>query len=434
MSDLGPAIKDEGIGEYECSVTLRDGGGGPEKKILYAHDKDEVVEQLLKQGYLIVSIKENKAKRRKVKKARPAGSGKRSFWSFEFSVPFLNRVSARELIFFANQLAALLSSGVSITRSFEIIRRGLANAGFRSVLQDIHDKVSGGMQLCDAVKGHPRVFPPIWQNLIEVGELSGNLPNILKEISRYQESSESVKSKVVSALIYPAILVCVATGALTFLMISIIPKFEEIFVSQNLVLPVPTQIVIAMSRFIRYQSALGVLIVLAIGILVSFYLKTPAGIAAFHRLVLRLPIIGGLMMKVASFRFCRSLATLTQAGVPILRGLSGSAKLTGNRYLEETILEVQDAVSKGKGLGANLEQKNVFPTFMTQLIAVGEESGDLQGFCHMIANYYETQVDDYLKRMTTLIEPLLLVVMGILVGFIVVSVFLPILQMTTGGS
>lgn len=423
----------KGESAFECRIRPRDFPHKSQTVILHAQSQELAVQQLLAQGHVVISVRvfdpmAKSLKGRILSALQPSGRV-----SHEVSFSFLNHVSTRELIFFAVQLSTLLKAGIALLRALEIIRRGTANPYFQKVIASLGQDVSSGAPLSLGLEKHKKVFPWVWINLVKVGETTGKLPEVLEEIAHYQEASERIKSKVISAFFYPGILTVAVIAALTFLLIFIIPKFEEIFKSQDMSLPVITQIVISASNIVRFQFPFLVVIVVGIVVSLHYLKKTPAGRIGYDHFRLRAPVFGDLLVQVGAVRFSRSLSTLLKAGVQILQGLEISGKLVENHFLESKLKEVSLAVRGGKGLGGQIEAKKIFPVFMTQLISVGEESGQLERFLELIANFYEDCVDTFLTRLSTLLEPILLLFMGGVIGTIVVSMFLPIIQLSTGG-
>lgn len=431
--DLKPDIK---IGlstakavPFECHVRPRSNPNVPATVMhVSAPSMEEVVQKLLKQGFIIVSVKPVKEMKDYVRTAlgiqsRPGG--------FRDALTFLNRVSTAELIFFGVQLATLIKAGIPLLRSLEIIWKGNSNPYFRDVLQRIQKRISEGSSFAAALRDVPDVFPWIWVNLVEVGEMTGKLPDCLEEISHYQESANRIKGKVITALFYPGILLFAVTAALTFLLLFIVPKFVGIFEEQKMTLPLITKIVVAVSDIIRHQSPVVALLIVATGIALFYLRKSPRTRVSLDLFFLSTPIVGPLSMQVAVVRFSRSLGTLLRSGVQIIQALEIAGKLVDNKYLEAQINVVSQAVKGGQGLGAQLESRKTFPVFMTQLLSTGEESGQLENFLTLIADYYEDAVDTFLARLSVLLEPVMLVFMGGVIGVIVISMFLPIVELST---
>lgn len=418
---------------FDCNVRLRDRPGEAKVMTVEAPTKDAAVQKLIAQGYMVVGITEH-------------GKGKgglQGLFSMQLSSPgktkgggsvsFFQRVTTREIIFFAVQLSTLLKAGIPLLRALEIIEKGITNPFFRQVIKSLRKKVSEGGAFSKALRDYSKVFPWIWVNLVEVGETTGKLPECLEEIAHYQESTARIKQKVVTAFFYPAILSVAVVGALTFLLIFIIPKFSEIFAAQHMQLPVITQIVVGISDVVRNQFLLvaGVVGALVMGLIytsriASFKLE-------YDKMALNAPLFGAITMQVAVVRFTRSLGTLLRSGVQILQALEIGSRLVENKYLEAGIKRVAQQVKSGQGLGIQLEHRKVFPVFVTQLLTVGEESGQLDRFLDLLAKYYEDQVDTFLSRLATLLEPLMLVFMGGVIGTVVIAMFLPIIELSTRG-
>ncbi len=438
MNDSAAGPKPEEVSRkedisFECRIRPCDFPERSQIVIWKAPSKELAVQQLLAQGNVVVSVRELESGAKSLRERIRGYFQPSAQASHKTSISFLDHVSVRELIFFAVQLSTLLKAGIALLRALEIVRRGTANPYFQKIIGKLGQDVSGGAPLSAGLEKYKKVFPWVWINLVKVGETTGKLPEVLEEIAHYQEASERIKSKVISAFFYPAILTVAVIGALIFLLIFIIPKFEEIFRSQNMALPVITQIVVAASNAVRFHFPLLVVVVAGIVVALHFLKRTPSGRIGYDQFRLNAPVFGELLIQVGVVRFSRSLSTLLKAGVQILQGLEISGKLIENRFLEKKLGEVSLAVRGGKGLGVQLEKNKMFPVFMTQLVSVGEESGQLERFLDLLANFYEERVDTFLARLAMLLEPLLLLFMGGVIGTIVVSMFLPIIELSTGG-
>lgn len=433
MSEKGGGAQPARNMSFACVVRPRDMQGQSKTIILEAPSKEDAVQRLLNQGYMVVSVSTSGKKIPGIMNIFSVSVSKKNQSIFKFSLPMFQGVSEREVIFFAVQASTLLKAGVPLLRSLDIIHKGISNHAFKSVIQSIKKKIAGGATLNAAIRDHPKVFPWVWANMVEVGEATGKLPQCLDEIAVYQEAAARIKTKVITAFTYPAILMTAVIGALTFLMIAVIPKFEEIFIQQNLKLPVITQIVIGISNIVRHHFLIVILIVVVAVIAFLHFRKTPKVCIFFDTIALGFPVFGIIFLQVAVVRFSRSLCTLLRSGVPILKALEISGRLVNNSFIELKIKQVAEAIKNGQMLGAQLESKKMFPVFMTQLISVGEESGELERFLDLIAKYYEDGVDTFLTRLTTLLEPIMLVFMGGVIGTIVISLFLPIVTLSTGG-
>ncbi|MBI3999035.1 MAG: type II secretion system F family protein, partial [Candidatus Omnitrophica bacterium] len=410
--------------------------------IVEAGDVEGLIQKLHKQDFFLVSSEEiatpgsqvkffgKKFKFFKTAQETKVGSHKKG--KETSGVHLFPHVSSRELITFATQLSALLKGGVPLLKSLQIAEQGMQNHYFKLVLKTCIEHVSSGFALSHAIGEFQKVFPSIWGNLVAVGEASGNLPSVLEEIAHYQESSERVKSKVISAFLYPSILILFATVAVTFILLFIIPKFEEMFQGMGAQLPFLTRWVVFASQTIRNHFLIVVLLVFAGVFGIHFARRKREGRFFFDFLSLKLPIMGVLVLQVSIIRFTRGLGTLIRSGVPILQSLEISTRIVQNVVVQETLKETREAVKTGRGLGKELELAGLFPPFMTQLISVGEETGELERFLKLISDYYEERLDTFLSRLSTLLEPILLVCVGSIIGVIVVSMFLPIVELSTG--
>ncbi len=416
---------------FDCQVRLRDQPSQAKTLTLEAPTKEEAIRKLIAQGYMVVDVHEQGQRKGGLQSLflkHPSTSDKGSGGT---SSLFMNRVSKRETIFFGIQLATLLKAGVPLLRSLEIIQKGISNQFFRTVIQRMRKKVSEGGTFSHALRGYPRVFPWVWVNLVEVGEATGKLPDCLEEVAHYQEAAERIKNKVTTAFFYPGILTTAVVGALTFLLLYIVPKFSVIFASQGMELPVLTKIVVTTSDILRMHFLWVVCVVALIVTAVVYTSRLPTIKMSYDKMAVKVPLFGTIVMEVAVIRFTRSLGTLLRAGVQILQALEISGRLVENVFIEAGIKRVAQQVRSGQGLGVQLEARKIFPVFMTQLIAIGEESGQLDRFLDLLSNYYEEQVDSFLSRLTTLLEPFLLVFMGGVIGIIVISMFLPIVELST---
>jgi len=424
--------------KFECEVRLRDHPEELKRLSVEASTRDDCVRRLIDQGYLVVSVKrpgqadlENAAKIFAVtagfKKAKSGEGYKPRSTLFSFT----KRVTTRELIFFAVQLSTLLRAGIPLIRSLEIIRKGTPNPDFRTVIQALSGSVSGGTPFGVALRNQKGTFPWIWANLVDVGEATGKLPECLEEIGKYQEAAARVRGKILTAFFYPGVLTCAVIGAMAFLLIFIVPKFAVIFEQQKMQLPALTRAVIQISDLVRHQAYLFLLLFVPVIVIAYIIKNSYTARVSFDLFRLRMPVFGELLIQIAVIRFSRALSTLLKSGVSILQGLDIGGRLVENAYLEAGIRQVAKSVRSGQGLGAQLEARKLFPVFMTQLITVGEETGQIDKFLDLLATFYEERVDTFLTRLTTLLEPIMLVVMGGVIGTVVISMFLPIIELST---
>ena len=384
-----------------------------------ARDTNAMVEILRRQGYLIIRINEV-SKRNIFSLGRgPAG-------------PLARRgaVKIDDLVIFSRQLSTLVGAGIPLLEALEILVDQTEKASFKAIIRPLHDDVQAGKSFSEALQKHTKVFSFLFVHMVRAGETSGHLEEILDRLSNYLEKTSALQKKIRSALTYPAVVsimaLIITTGMLTF----VIPKFAEIFFSINAPLPTPTRILIGVSNFLKVNF----LFVFG-GLTVLFFVfqrwrVTKSGRLIWDSVKLKFPVFGPLFLKVAVSKFCRTLATLIKSGVPILSSLEIVAYTAGNSQLEHLILGIRSSVTKGEGLSGPLSQSPLLPPMVVRMIAVGEETGELEKMLTKIADFYDTQVDSTVSALTSLIEPIVIAFLGIVIGGIVISMFLPILTLT----
>ena len=421
---------------FEGHVRLRAFPDQSKVVTIEAESLEDAIQKLFADGYMVISVKgkgETHDRPHSILNSMSTQiTGKKSGLS-SWTHSLFQSVSTRELIFFAIQLSTLLKAGVPLLRGLEIVQKGIVNEYFKGIIAQLRKRISEGGTFSQALRSQGKVFPWVWINLVEVGESTGKLPDCLEEVVHYQESAARIANKVTTAFFYPGVLTCAVVAAMIFLLVFIVPKFTAIFASQKMTLPALTQIVVSISNVVRNQAwAVLVFIFASVG-LIAHLRKQPKIRIGIDMITLGAPIFGTILVQVAVVRFSRSLGTMLRSGVQILQALEISGRLLENKFLELGIRQVATAIKGGQGLGSQLEARKLFPVFMTQLISVGEESGQLEKFLSLLANYYEEQVDTFLARLTVLLEPLLLIFMGGVIGTVVVSMFLPIIQLSTSG-
>ena len=377
-----------------------------------ADSKTAVIEELRKREFVIISIDE-------IKEAAPKQKTFRS-----------KKVKAEEIVIFSRQLATMVEAGIPIMQGIDALQEQVTHPGFKRVLISIRDDIQHGNSLSTAFAKHPSVFDSLYVNMIKVGETGGVLSKILDRISSYLEKTLRLKRKVQSALIYPIVVVCMAIIITTILLVKVVPTFAGIYASFNHKLPAMTQLLIMISDILRKYILflIGGIVVIIVGL--QQWHKTPQGALIIDRSVLRLPIFGDLLRKVAISRFSRTLATLIQSGVPILESLEIVGKTIGNRLLELTVEDVKASVREGESLATPLNKSGVFPPMVTRMIGIGEKSGQMEKMLLKIAEFYDDQVDAAVEGLTSIIEPLIIGFLGIVIGFIVIALFLPIITIT----
>ena len=346
----------------------------------------------------------------------------------EFNMPtFGGGVNAKELAVFTRQFSVMIDAGLPLVQCLEILGSQQENEFFKKVLINTRSQVEGGATLSTAMRGSPKVFDGLYVNMVEAGETGGILDIILQRLSTYIEKNVKLQRAVKSALIYPVGVLTIAGLVIFLLLWKVVPIFATLFAGLGVTLPLPTKIVIAMSNFVG--SYFGLLIVAAIigGIFgLKAWYGTPAGKYVLDSIILKLPVLGILMRKIAVARFTRTLGTLIASGVPILEGLDITAKTSGNAVVERALLKVRKALEEGKSLTEPLKESNVFPGMVTQMIAVGEQTGAMDAMLQKIADFYEEEVDSAVKDLLTAMEPIMIVFLGVVVGGVVISMYLPL--------
>ena len=340
------------------------------------------------------------------------------------------KVNAGDIAIFSRQLATMLAAGIPLVQAFEIVGNGSEKPSMQKLVLDVKAEVEGGTSLHEALGKHPLYFDDLYVNLVEAGEHAGALETLLDKIATYKEKTEALKKKVKKALFYPAAVLAVAVIVTVVLLIFVIPQFESLYKGFGADLPAFTQAVINLSRFVQNN---GVYIAIAAGVAVYafFYFKkrSKAMREFLDRLSLKVPIIGPILNKSAIARYARTLSTMFSAGVPLVEALDSVAGATGNIVYEKAVLRMRDEVSTGQRLQRSMEATGLFPNMVNQMIAVGEESGSLDEMSAKVATFYEAEVDNAVDAMSSLLEPLIMAILGVLVGSLVIAMYLPIFKL-----
>jgi type IV pilus assembly protein PilC len=348
-----------------------------------------------------------------------------------FSISFGSGVSGKDLVTFTRLFATMIDAGLPIVQCLEILQGQTDNPHFSLVLRDVKASVEQGATFSDSLRKHPKVFDPLYTNLVQAGEVGGILDTIMNRLAVYNEKAIKLKRQVKGAMIYPSSVVVIFTGVLCVLLGFVIPSFKNIFrdLGSPDDLPVLTQYVIAASEAFTHNF----LYVVATGIILGYIIKRiyqrPNGKRFFHRQLLRMPVMGPVMKKIAVARFTRTCGTLLSSGVPILDALEIVAKTAGNMVVEEAILYARLKISEGKNMAGPLMETAVFPPMVVQMVGVGEQTGALDAMLSKIADFYEDEVDVAVAGLTSLIEPIMMVVIGGTVGVVLISMYLPIFAM-----
>jgi type IV pilus assembly protein PilC len=349
----------------------------------------------------------------------------------EFVLPTLvrQRVTAKELAIFYRQFSVMIDAGLPLVQCLEILAANQENVAFQKVLTDVRSRVESGSTLANALREHPKAFDALVVNMVEAGEAGGILDTILQRLATYVEKSVRLRAAVKSALIYPIAVVSVAIIVVTLLLWKVVPIFANLFASLGVQLPLPTRIVVGLSTFIGTFGWVFVIIGVAIVIAFRSFYHTEGGRLTIDGLMLKMPIIGTLLRKIAVARFTRTLGTLITSGVPLLESMDITARTSGNAVVEKAILGVRRAVEEGRTLTDPLRETGVFPNMVTQMIAVGEQTGAMDAMLQKIADFYEAEVDAAVKDLLTLLEPIIITFLGATIGFVVVSMYLPMFEL-----
>jgi type IV pilus assembly protein PilC len=342
------------------------------------------------------------------------------------------RVKDKDIVVFTRQFSTMIDAGLPLVQGLEILSEQVESKALAKTLTVVKSDVESGSTFADALKKHPRMFSELYVNMVAAGEAGGILDTILNRLAAYIEKAMKLKKKVKGAMIYPAVVSTIAAAVIAVIMIFVIPTFSKMFANLGGTLPAPTRLVIGMSRFIAGIGGVIVLgSIIAIIMLIAQIRKTEKGKRTIDGILLKLPIFGMILNKVAVAKFTRTLGTLVSSGVPILDGLEITAKTAGNKVIEYAVMDVRKSVAEGKTLEEPLSKAKVFPPMVTHMIAVGESTGALDAMLSKIADFYDDEVDNAVSNLTAMMEPLLMVFLGTAVGFIVISMYLPIFKLIT---
>jgi type IV pilus assembly protein PilC len=345
-------------------------------------------------------------------------------------VPFMPRfqtkIAAKRLAIFTRQFSVMLDAGLPLVQCLEILGEQEENKNFRAMIQQVRTDVESGSALADAMRKHPRAFDNLFVNMIAAGEAGGILDIILQRLSAYIEKVVKLRNQVKAALMYPAAVILIAVGVVWVILWKVIPVFSQLFAGLGGEMPFITQVVIGFSNAIGRYTLFAIPIVIFGSIAFQRWRKTERGRRIVDGAILKMPVVGMLMRKIAVARFCRTLATLTSSGVPILDGLEITAKTSGNAIIEDAVMAVRKAVEEGKTISEPLAMTKVFPPMVVQMINVGEQTGALDQMLSKIADFYEDEVDTAVSGLMKLIEPLLITVLGVIIGTIVTAMYLPL--------
>ena len=340
------------------------------------------------------------------------------------------KITSKDISIFSRQLATMMSAGVPLVQAFDIIGKGHENPNMQDLLMDIKNSVESGNSLADSLAKHPKYFDDLYVNLVNSGEQAGALETLLDKIATYKEKTESMKAKIKKAITYPAAVVVIAFIVSTILLVKVVPTFEELFKGFGADLPAFTQMVINLSEvFQKWWWAIFGVIGFTIFALIRAHKTSPKFRRRFDKLMLKFPIIGVIIEKSSIARFARTLSTMFAAGVPLVEAMGSVAGATGNAVFSDATLRMRDDVATGMQLQQTMRSTGVFPNMVTQMVAIGEESGSLDAMLSKVADFHEEEVDNMVDNLSSLLEPMIMAILGVLVGGLVIAMYLPIFKM-----
>jgi len=412
-----------------------DSRGKETKGSLDVGSQNEAISRLKEMGYFptkVVEAEKTKDKPDKKTKAADAKGKKKGGININIKIPGLSgRVKPKVLTTFTRQLATLVDAGLPLLRGLRVLERQERNPTLKSIINDLAQAIEGGSTFSEGLAQHPKVFNRLFVNMVKAGELGGVLEVVLNRLSEFMEKAQKIRGKVKAAMFYPCAVIFVAVTILTVLMVFVIPKFEAVFkdMLEGQGLPAFTQFVLSVSRAIAGHFVITLISIVAFFIGLKLFVRTKFGRRLFDRLKMNFPILGPVVSKVAISRFTRTLGTLVSSGVPILQALTIVKETSGNIIVANAVSSVHESVKEGETITAPLEASNVFPPMVISMVDVGEQTGALPEMLMKIADTYDDEVDNAVSAMTSLLEPIMIVVLAVIVGSIVIALFLPLISL-----
>lgn len=377
-----------------------------------AASKDEVIAMITSNGYYPLMVQQIEE-------------------STKIELNLFAKVTTKDIAIFCRQLYTMLDAGVSINKALNIMSGQIENKLLKEAVKDIEERVKKGEMLSEAMKKHQEIFPKLLIAMVQSGEISGNLDTMMLRMSNHYEKDTKINNKIKSAMIYPAVLSFVAVVAIMFIMIYVMPTFIEMFESEGVNLPFTTKMLLGLSGFLSNNLLLILILTITIYVLFTYYKRTDQGIYTLSNLKLKLPVIGKLNKKIIVSRFTRTLSTLIASGVSLIHALPVVGEVLGNKVAEDALLKIKEEVVKGSGLSGPIRECGIFPEMLSSMVTIGEETGQLDEILNKTADFYDEEVEQAIIATTSLLEPILIVVMGVIIGFIVISVMLPMFDMYT---
>ena len=391
----------------QFTYTARSANGELKSATIDAPNRDEVVKQLKQQRLNIVKIDEGTA----VKKKRGG------------------RIKMRDIVIFTRQFSTMINAGLPLVQALDILATQSENPALKDVTRQVVFDVESGNTVADALRKHPAAFTDLYVNMVAAGEAGGILDTILMRLAVFMEKNDALIRKVKGAMIYPSVIMSVAAIAITVLLVFVIPTFQTMFASAGIALPLPTRVVIGMSHILKTYWYVFIGVIVGTFFTIKRFYATPNGKLSIDRMLLKAPVLGDVLRKSAVSRFTRTLGTLISSGVSILDGLEITAKTAGNRVIQDAIMESRSSIAGGETIAAPLKKSQVFPPMVISMIAVGEQTGGLDEMLSKIADFYDEEVDAAVSGLLALMEPVMIVFLGVIVGGMVVAMYLPIFDM-----
>lgn len=403
------------MGRY--SYTVQDSKGETSSGALEAGDENEAISALQAKGYFILSISADKA---------AGGGGGKSQGG--------GKVALRDLVFFAEQLSTLLNGGVPLVRALSLLGENSSSKGLQYALGQVTKDVASGTALYKALEKHPKVFDTLWVSLVQAGEMGGQLPKVLKQIGAYSASQAEIQGKIITAMAYPGVLMTISMGVLIFFIVKIVPVFAEIFASFQVKLPPLTAFIILISKILTQHLAALILTLVAIWFVWNAYVSTEAGQETKWRMLFGVPLFGDFLRNMMIERMLTTLSTLIESGVSILNAISVLEGVFANNIIFRRLLaQVKNDVASGKSISQAFKKTGTLPNLVTEMMFMGEESGKLPDMLVTLSSFYKEQIEQFTRRFNAIIEPIMVVGIGALVGIIVLAVFMPVFKLSNLG-
>jgi type IV pilus assembly protein PilC len=398
--------------EYRCR--LASANGEIVEAVYAAESESRLRQELEEKGLFVLAL-------------QPKGA----IAGLSLQLPSRRSISTREFLVFNQELATLLRAGMPLVQSLDLLRRRVQSPVFRGVLDDVYEKVRSGTALSDAFAGHGGLFPRVYTASLLAGERSGNLDAVLRRYVEYTKIIATMKRKTISALVYPAILTALAVILVTIIVLKVVPSFSEFYTSFGSELPLATRLIVGVSAFIRSQFWLILIVVVGVGLAGVSWVRRAGEHARLHRLMLSIPMLGDVARKFATSQMARTLATLLSGGLPLVNALDIAAHSIGNQYMAGQLEIVSTRVREGESFAAALEARRVFPDVAVKMAEVGEATGALQDMLNTVADFYDEEISTNMERFVTLVEPVLLVIMGIVIAALLLALYMPLFQLSS---